>query len=104
MGTYITRFGDRLDLRNWPDAHVKWLRQMYQLYYLKPPYEEFVQRLLGPNSPVLSKKRNGPVPTRTPLYEAATDLQFRLRVSQGLFVKDWVGGMDPEWPIKPAPE
>lgn len=97
MGFYMTRFGERLDMSDWPAEHVQWLRQMYQLYFMQPPYEDFVQRLLGPNSPVLNKRKNGPVPTRTPLYEAATDLQFRLGVRQGLFKKDWDGEVDPTW-------
>lgn len=98
MAIYRTRFGVTYRLDEWPEDHVKWIQQAHLWYSHGMPYEQFVQRILGPSSPVLDKRRNGPKPTRTPLYEVATDLQFRLGVRQGLFQQDWEGEVDPEWP------
>jgi len=59
---------------------------LYGIYYLH----------LGANSPALNTKTNGLVLTRTPVYEVATNLEFRLVVKQGICTKDWEG--DLEWP------
>jgi len=98
VATYRTRFGDTYHMDEWPAEHVRWIEKAYLWYCHNIDYEHFVQRILGPSSPVLDKRRNGPQPTRTPLYEVATDLQFRLGVKQGLFEKDWEGEVDPVWP------
>lgn len=95
---YRTRFGDEYNVARWPKEHRQFLQQAYWWYVQDTPYEEFTQRILGPDSPVLNRKKNGPVPTRTPLYEVVTDLEFRLGVKQGHFLKDWDGPVDPEWP------
>ena len=97
---YRTRFGDEYELAEWPREHIDFLRRVYGLYLLNVPYEVFTKRILGPESPVLDRKRNGPVPTRTPLYEVATDLEFRLGTKQGRFQKDWDGPIDPDWPAE----
>ena len=61
---------------------------------------DFVSMIFGASSPVLKVSSNGPEPTKTPLYEAVTDLQFRLGVKQGHFNKDWEGDIEPVWPTK----
>lgn len=98
---YRARFGDEYDLENWPAEHIRWLREAIRWYEQNMPYEQFTQRILGPASPVLDRRRNGPMPTRSPLYAVATDLQFRLGVKQGFFAKDWDGEVDPQWPKLP---
>lgn len=95
---YKTRYGDEYDLSIWPAEHREFIRKAYWRYWQNPPYTEFTTYILGANSPVLNAKTNGPVPTRTPLYEVATDLEFRLAVKQGICTKDWEGEVDPEWP------
>lgn len=97
MRIYRTRFGQEYDLAAWPKEHLEFLRKAYWKYATNVPYEEFTAFILGPQSPVLDPKRNGPAPTRTPLYEVATDLEFRLGVKQGHYEKDWEGEVDPEW-------
>lgn len=98
---YETRFGDVYNLSDWPKGHREFIEQAYRLYLSDTPYIDFVKRILGPQSPVLDRRSNGPTPTRTPLYEVATDLEFRLGTKQGHFLKDWDGPIDPEWPGLP---
>jgi len=95
---YRTRKGKEYDLTAWPKDHQELVRKAYWWYTNGMPYEEFVRRILGPDSPVLNLRKNGPVPVDTPLYDVATDLQFRLGVKQGHFLKDWEGDIDP-WPL-----
>lgn len=92
---YTTRYGDTYDLATWSKAHMAFLKRAYWLYWQNPRYEEFIIFILGCQSPVLSMKLNGPKPTRSPLYEVTTDLEFRLAVKQGECLKDWEGDIDP---------
>jgi hypothetical protein len=94
---YRDRFGQEYDLSTWPKEHLEFLRRAYWHYANNMRYEEFAVFILGSGSPVLDAKKNGPIPTRTPLYEVATDLEFRLGVKQGQYSKDWEGEVDPEW-------
>jgi hypothetical protein len=95
---YKTRYGDTYDLSMWPTEHVAFVRKAYWEYWQNPKYEDYVTFLLGVNSPVLKRSRERPRPVNTPLYEVATDLQFRLAVKQGVCEKDWEGEVDPVWP------
>ncbi len=97
---YTTRNGKKIDTRNWPEGHKKFLRKAYVWYYQDVKYIDFVNMIFGASSPVLKLSSNGPEPTKTTLYEAVTDLQFRLGVKQGHFSKDWEGDVEPIWPIK----
>lgn len=96
---YRHRNGQTYDLTDWPKKHLDLLRKAYWHYCTNTPYEKFIVVILGPDSPVLDKKENGPVPVDTPLYAVATDLQFRLAVKQGHLLKDWDGPIDPDWPL-----
>jgi len=96
---YRTRFGKEYDLSKWPKEHVAFLRRAYWEYANNMDYERFAAFILGAGSPVLSKKHNGPVPVDTPLYDVATDLEFRLGVKRGHYTKDWDGPVDPVWPL-----
>lgn len=96
---YKTTDGQEFDLGLMPKEHRDFLTRAYWHYCTGMQYEEFVAFILGPNSPVLDPKKNGPVPTRTPLYEVVTDLQGRLGVKQGLMTQDWEGEVDPIWPL-----
>lgn len=100
---YRTCDGAEYDLATWPREHVEFVRRAYWHYINGMKYEDFVTFILGPESPVLNPKANGPKPTRTPLYDVVTDLEGRLGVKQGLMLKDWEGEVDPEWPELPAP-
>lgn len=95
---YTTRYGDQYDLSAWPAEHLAFIRRAHWVYWQNPRYEDYSAFILGVSSPVLSRKSNGPIPTRTPLYEVATDLEFRLAVKQGVCQKDWEGDVDPSWP------
>ncbi len=99
MLVYRTTEGREYDLQAMPSEHGEFLRKTYWHYCAGMDYEEFVAFILGPNSPVLDPKKNGPMPTRTPLYEVVTDLQGRLGVKQGLMTQDWEGEVDPIWPL-----
>jgi hypothetical protein len=96
---YQTTDGKKYVLGTMPRKHQDFLRRVYWHYCANTPYEQFVVFILGPQSPVLKPKENGPTPTRTPLYEVVTDLQGRLGVKQGLMAKDWEGDIDPLWPL-----
>lgn len=96
---YTTTDGQEYDLGLISKDHRDFLARAYWHYCNGMDYEVFVAFILGPNSPVLDPKRNGPTPTRTPLYEVATDLQGRLGVKQGLMTQDWEGEVDPIWPL-----
>lgn len=98
--TYKTIDGTEYDLSVWPKEHLDFARRAYWWYCSETPYETFVSRILGPDSPVLKRKTNGSRPTRTPLYGVVTDLQARLGVKQGCLAKDWDGPIDPEWPLE----
>ncbi len=99
MRIYRTITGKQYNLDTWPEEHLQFLRRAYWHYLHGMKYEDFVAFILGPQSPVLNVNKNGPKPTRTPLYDVVTDLQGRLGVKQGLLIKDWVGEVDPEWPL-----
>ncbi len=94
---YKTRFGVEYDLSRWPKEHREFVQRAYWHYTMGMDYDDFIPFILGVNSPVMNRKKNGPAPTRTPLYEVATDLQFRLAVKQGRLEKDWEGEVDPKW-------
>lgn len=96
---YRHRYGQEYDLTDWPKDHLDLLRQAYWHYCHNMPYSEFIPLILGPGSPVLDRKRNGPEPVDSPLYAVATDLQFRLAVKQGVVLQDWDGPIDPVWPL-----
>jgi hypothetical protein len=100
MQIYQTTDGQEHNIGEMPSEHKEFLRRAYWHYCTDIQYEEFVVFILGPNSPVLDPKKNGPVPTRTALYEVATDLQGRLGVKQGVMAQDWEGEIDPLWPLK----
>jgi hypothetical protein len=97
---YRTRFGKELDISTWPKGHRTFLRKVYIWYLRDITYTDFVSMIFGVTSPVLKVSSNGPEPTKTPLYETVTDLQFRLGVKQGHFSKDWEGDVEPVWPTK----
>lgn len=99
---YTTRYGDSYDLSTWPAEHLAFARRVYWMYWQNPKYEHYANFILGTQSPVLNRKSNGPKPTRTPLYEVVTDMEFRLAVKQGVCEKDWEGEVDPEWPESEA--
>ena len=99
MLIYTTTGGQEFDLELMPKEHQNFLQRAYWFYCTNMQYEDFVVFILGPNSPVLNPKTNGPIPTRTPLYEVVTDLQGRLGVKQGVMTKDWEGEIDPIWPL-----
>ena len=94
--------GREIDLSSWLKEHIQFIRRAWWWYCNNLPFEEFTVKILGPDSPVLDARKNGPTPTRTPLYDVATDLQFRLGTKQGHFKKDWDGEVDPEWPLNDA--
>ena len=99
MQIYKTASGNEYDLAQMSREHKIFLKRAYWHYCTNMAYEDFIFFILGPNSPVLNLKKNGPKPTNTPLYDITTDLQGRLGVKQGLLSKDWEGDIDPLWPL-----
>jgi hypothetical protein len=72
MMFYTSNFstdGQAFDLGLMPREHRDFLTRAYWHYCMGMQYEEFVAFTLGPNSPVLDPKKNGPVPLEQPFMK-----------------------------------
>lgn len=85
MNIHVTLNGDIIDLLALDDEQFGFYHQCLQAYKINTPVKDYLKLMQSPDNPMMKGNR---MITKdifnSPLYQAVQDLEYRLRIKQGL--------------------